>query len=101
MGFKEELNAQKQGLEQKQDGLSKARKLAEYQIKSIKKTSKPCPECGKVHKTRCPSGPKQTARMLKAHCEPCNWIIRITRKCAAMGLPKCPVCSKDITLERK
>lgn len=38
-------------------------------------------------------------RLLKAYCPKCGYLIRITRKWIAIGLPKCPTCDRRLTLD--
>jgi len=43
--------------------------------------------------------PTQTTRMLKAVCEECGYVIRVTMKWAARGMPVCGTCSKHFVLQ--
>jgi hypothetical protein len=40
--------------------------------------------------TRASSPPPQVGRMLKASCPSCGYLIRLTKKWIAVGLPDCP-----------
>ena len=42
-------------------------------------------------------GKKQSTRMLKAECAPCEYIVRLSRKAAEYGMPTCP-CGEEMRL---
>jgi hypothetical protein len=39
------------------------------------------------------------SRLIKAHCEKCNYTIRLSRKWIEVKLPICPVCMKNMATE--
>lgn len=54
---------------------------------------------GKLARELDPTKQKQGTRMLKAGCEPCEWVFRISATQAERGLPNCPVCGEECKLE--
>ena len=58
-------------------------------------------ENGKPQKPKSSAKPKQTTRLLLAQCKKHEYKIRLSKKCALLGLPKCPICNEQLRLDEK
>jgi len=58
-------------------------------------------ENGNPQKPKSSGKPKQTTRLLLAECKEHEYKIRLSKKCAMIGLPKCPICNEVLRLDEK
>ena len=58
-------------------------------------------ENGNPQKPKSSGKPKQTTRLLLAQCEKHEYKIRLSKKCAMVGLPNCPKCNEELRLDEK
>tara|TARA_R110002020_G_scaffold94852_1_gene227910 strand:+ start:1280 stop:2053 length:774 start_codon:yes stop_codon:yes gene_type:complete len=58
-------------------------------------------ENGNPQKPKSSGKPKQTTRLLLAECKEHEYKIRLSKKCAMIGLPNCPICNEVLRLDEK